>query len=545
MRILRIGLLNLNSLKGEHTIDFTESPLADNPLYAIVGPTGAGKTTILDAITLALYGQTERNKKETDRADGVNSVMSHGTGECRAELEYETTTGRYRSVWRRHRAHRKPDGNLVASQHEISRFDPKRGEYDILATKKKKVARRTEEVIGLNYERFVRSVMLTQGAFDRFLKSDAGDKSAILEQITGTEIYRRLSVGAFRKYKVSREAYDRAMDARQDALPLPSEERENLDSELAAATETVAGIRTNLALRSKQLNLYATAQKLEERNRVTTDQLQIASGKWASLASERQRLNQSDALEPIRSDLDREAQLNANLQEIQGQIKATDEELQALTQRAVAAGERLTESKGREQDFRAKAPDRERKLEAAEALEARLSTLTNDQERTRKDSREQSQTQQNLNQEADAVRKQIAQIRNELGGLTATAIEEETQTLEQRVPDHERQLRQTERDLNYIELNGRLRKQKAESERLGEQLTQATTSRDRLEKEVKQAELQVDLLRTKRENANLRASLETHRRQLRSGEACPLCGSVHHPFTDDHPSGEDEVDRLT
>ncbi|WP_116109133.1 AAA family ATPase [Lewinella sp. IMCC34191] len=544
MRILRIGLLNLNSLKGEHTIDFTAPPLADNPLYAIVGPTGAGKTTILDAITLALYGQTERNKKETDRPDGVNSVMSHGTGECRAELEYETTTGRYRSVWRRHRAHRKPDGNLVASQHEISRFDPKTGEYEILATKKKKVARRTEEVIGLNYERFVRSVMLTQGAFDRFLKSDAGDKSAILEQITGTEIYRRLSVGAFRRHKLAREAYDRAMEARQDALPLPAEEREGLEKELASVEQAVARVKTNLALRNTQLNLYTTAAKLEERHRTTALQLQTAIASWEGLAPEREKLKRSDSLDPLRADLDREALLAATLEEISGQLKVTDEAVNTLAQQSKATEERLTTLQDRERDFRAKAPERERKLEAAEALESRIATLTRDRERATRDSAGQREAQQALTREAGEVKKQIAQIQSDLGGLTAKAIEDETQALERRFPERESLLRQIERDLEYLQLNDRLRQREKESQRLTEEVTKVTTNRDRLETEVKQAELRVDLLRTKRENANLRASLESHRRQLHDGEACPLCGSLDHPYTG-HAPGEDEVAALT
>ena len=195
MKILRIGILNLNSLRGQHTIDFTAAPLADHPLYAIVGPTGAGKTTILDAITLALYGQTERTKSLTDSKKEVATVMTHGTAQCHAEVEYETTAGRFRSVWRRRRAHKKAHKDLQDSKREISRWNAVTGVFDILATKKREVDQLTEQYTGLSYDRFVRSVMLTQGDFDRFLKSDSGEKAAILEQITGTEVYQRLSEG--------------------------------------------------------------------------------------------------------------------------------------------------------------------------------------------------------------------------------------------------------------------------------------------------------------------------------------------------------------
>ncbi|WP_116126553.1 AAA family ATPase [Lewinella sp. IMCC34183] len=544
MRILRIGMLNLNSLKGEHTIDFTEPPLSDNPLYAIVGPTGAGKTTILDAITLALYGQTERNKKETDRVDGVNSVMSHGTGECRAELEYVTATGRYRSVWRRHRAHRKPTGNLVASQHEISKYDPATETFEILATKKKKVARRTEEIVGLNYERFVRSVMLTQGAFDRFLKSDAGDKSAILEQITGTEIYRQLSVGAFRRHKLAQEALDRATQALEDALPLPAEERRALDADLSAAVAAVGEVRTELTLRNAQLGHYTTVQQLEARQAALAERLRSATENWESLIPDRERLQHSDDLEPHRAALNRERQLATAVTETRQQHAGTLRELQGVDGEATAANAQLDRLRQREADFQAKAPERERKLNAAEDLEKRIGTLNHDRERVSRESARHLRNRQQVAREVAAAEQQIEDFRRTLGGLTADAIEEQTRTLEEGIPVREARLRQVEKALDYHRLDERLRARKAEAAGLEEELSKARQARERLAGELKLAETQVDLLRTKVENAKLRASLESHRGRLTDGEPCPLCGAVHHPYAGGGLPEGDEADAL-
>ena len=114
MRILQLRFQNLNSLVGEWQIDLADPAFTADGIFAITGPTGAGKTTLLDAICLALYGSTPRLGRVTNSS---NEIMSRQTGECFAEVTFETAGGRYRGHWSQRRARGLIDCTLQAPIH--------------------------------------------------------------------------------------------------------------------------------------------------------------------------------------------------------------------------------------------------------------------------------------------------------------------------------------------------------------------------------------------------------------------------------------------
>ncbi len=186
MKILELRFKNLNSLSGEWSIDFMTPEYVSDGIFAITGSTGAGKSTILDAICLALYGRTPRLKSINKSG---NEIMSRQTGECFAEVTFETQAGQFRCHWSQHKARKKADGNLVDSKHEIS--DAVSGQ--ILESKKRDVANAIEARTGMDFDRFTRSMLLAQGGFAAFLQASSDDRGPILEQITGTEVYSEIS----------------------------------------------------------------------------------------------------------------------------------------------------------------------------------------------------------------------------------------------------------------------------------------------------------------------------------------------------------------
>src|SRR5690606_32554292 len=166
MRILALRGANLASLAGGFEIDLTRGALGRAGLFAITGPTGAGKSTLLDAICLALYGTTPRLGRVTNSS---NEIMSRQTGECFAEVTFETAGGRYRCHWSQRRARGRIDGTLQAPKHEIADADSGR----IIESKLSRVAEQVELATGMDFERFTRSMMLAQGGFAAFLQATA------------------------------------------------------------------------------------------------------------------------------------------------------------------------------------------------------------------------------------------------------------------------------------------------------------------------------------------------------------------------------------
>ena len=314
MKILRLRLKNLNSLKGEWLIDFSQPPFADNGLFAITGPTGAGKSTLLDAICLALYHQTPR----LDRISASdNDIMTRHTADCLAEVTFEVKGTAYVAFWSQRRARDKTDGALQAPKVELAR-----GDGEILASQAKDKLDHIARITGLDFPRFTKSILLAQGGFAAFLNANANDRAELLEELTGSDIYGEISKGVFEQARAAREQLAQ-LTARADGMQLLSEDaRTHLNNEIQALSAQQQQQQQAAQALTQQHQWRLDLAQAEQAAAEARERLHAARQAQAEAAPELARLALAEPARALQAILERHRAAQAALQTTREQAAA-------------------------------------------------------------------------------------------------------------------------------------------------------------------------------------------------------------------------------
>ncbi|MDD4905706.1 MAG: AAA family ATPase [Methylobacter tundripaludum] len=332
MRILAIRGKNLASLAEPFEILLNAGPLEQAGLFAITGQTGAGKSTILDALCLALYDKIPRlpdghgfavgHKDEDENlrvtSNDVRSILRRGTSNAYAEVDFiGKDKHHYRARWEVSKARGKADGRLQAQEVTLSKID----DGQRIGQGKKNTLELISELIDLNFDQFRRSVLLAQGDFAAFLKAKKDERSSLLERITGTELYSELSIAAFDRARQEKDALNLITSRMQDQIPLDEEARQLLEQQRDQFIAQLADLDQQIASNQKIIDWYAELKKLQEAERVARDNFAGSQQAWDAAEAERQLMQKVEAVQPLRPLLAQYQTANAEHLDAQQKLK--------------------------------------------------------------------------------------------------------------------------------------------------------------------------------------------------------------------------------
>ncbi|MGX9808063.1 AAA family ATPase [Exiguobacterium acetylicum] len=513
MRPERLTLRAFGPFAGEETIDFTA--LAGRTMFVISGNTGAGKTTIFDALTFALYGETSGGEREMSELRSHFAVPEQKT---EVELEFTLKGERYRIIRQPSQPH---PVNKTGYSHEaeFSRFDGTT--WKPLAVKIPEIKQRVQELIQLDHKQFSQILLLPQNKFRELLMAESKDKLQILKQLFKTEHY-----GEFQQ-RLHRQALDLAARIKETKTKQWAKLEElPLQANWSELTEADIRLRTD-ALTTEHDEWLAAARQAEVETRAIVEKktTQLQQGEQLEAAfQEQEKLQQTEQLlldclpEIERMQEETTAAERAQIvAPIHDQWQQDQEQLTQLKQREQETEQqvnRLTERQGIVQEQVNRLLVEEPNIEQ---LSRRLEKIQEERERLEAETvlkQQQQQLSERLKQlDPETLRKQLEQVR-----VDRKTVQEQLRPLQnvgaERLQAQERRFTLQQLATKYAEHD----KLEAERQQL---IVRGTSVRDQKETAAHQYEEA-----RKREREQLAAELA---KGLTDGTACPVCGSTTHP----------------
>ena len=407
MKILRIELQNINSLKSDTplVIDFENDQFKDVGLYAITGSTGAGKTTILDAITIALYQSVPRfiGTKGT-----LTDVVSYGATDAFSRITFENNTVNYEAYWGIRLASK--TGKLLRNpQEEVRLRNLTIGKT--IAESKRTVFEEVIKVTQLDYDQFLRSVMLAQGEFASFLSAKGPEKGRLLEQITGEQVYKKIGQGILDR-KSSEDSKLKDIQSSINSDDVLTEERnielnhkdKELDVQIIASEKEIGSIQLIVNWYLKSHELTVQSEKLEQNSKAVNADIE-------SHKVEFQLLDLNEKAEPFATLIQNFNRNEKSSVEKANQLKKLEDQLTQLNpeiERLIALSKKQsTELENADKEFTSWLP----KFDLISKLDGELKSERENKQKTKKTLDELTQQMGALKDEKTEVTKDLAKTK--------------------------------------------------------------------------------------------------------------------------------------
>lgn len=596
MKFLQLEILNLASLdkQGGEVINFEEGALGESTIFSIVGPTGSGKSTLLDAICLALYNRAPRYpRKKGDKNQNIEifgeadanennrlaptdsrNILTRGKKEGYSKLTFLANNGSiYRAEWHV-RFQRVRYENAKTSLYKITR----NGEQ---LTEEIADWNELPNIIGLDYDQFLRTVLIAQGSFANFLTAKENERYELLEKLIGCEeTYTNIATEIKKAKDQAVDAYNQ-MAASVEAVKqnlLNDEELAKLQEEIILLEKAEKELESQLKAISENLQWYEENDKQTKQIAIYQADMEQAANAIKDIQAQIIRLQLHDEVQPavnLLQEVERQIQSIHNQEEeilkSEAAIKSkevgiteSEHTLSYLKEVVNKAQEQLekampviAEARALKTKMEAAMPNLKEKKEALELAQKENLTAQRDVEENARNIQKWEAETEKANLALKATQEEIAKQKQVLHEATQAAEQawetEKSKTAGQNIEELQSHKSAAEKKLQDV----------LQAIKVVAHLDSATTEKQKNEERIqflgkRNAEIDEALGKLiiealTQETLTLRNAYtlmvsekwEIHRANLTEGKPCPLCGSTTHPYHTDNRQFEEATTELS
>ena len=596
MKFLQLEILNLASLdkQGGEVINFEEGALGESTIFSIVGPTGSGKSTLLDAICLALYNRAPRYPRK--KGDKNQSIEIFGAADASESNRLAPTDSRNILTRGKKEGYSKltflaNNGSIYRAEWHV-RFQ--RVRYENAKTVLYKITRNGEEtteetadwnelpnIIGLDYDQFLRTVLIAQGSFANFLTAKENERYELLEKLIGCEeTYTNIATEIKKAKDQATDAYNQ-MAASVEAVKqnlLNDEELAQLKEEIARLEKAEKELDSQLQAISKDLQWFEENDKQIKQIAICQENMEQAANAVKEIQAQILRLQLHDEVQPavnLLQEVERQTQSiheqEENILKAEGNIKSqesaiseSEKTLACLKEAVSKAQEQLekalpviAEARALKTKMEAAMPNLKEKKEALELAKKEHLTALKDVEENARNIKKWEVETEKANLALKTTKEEIDKQKQTLREATQAAEQawetEKNKTAGQNIEELQNSKTVADRKLQDVQqaikivahLDAATTEKQKNEERilvLGERNAEIDEALGRLTIETLTQETQ-----TLRNAYTLMVSekWEIHRANLTEGRPCPLCGSTTHPYHTDNRQFEEATTELS